>query len=183
MTQREVGAAIGRTGSWVSLVELAQAPRVSVAELTRLSAAVGLKLYVNAYPAGRRPLDAPQIDLLNAFNARLHPGWRRELEKVMPRESDLRAVDELLTRGPCTVAVEAITRFADVQAQVRSARAKQRDLGATRLILLVKGTHSNRRMLRDVGPLVRNEFPIATRAAMLALAAGSDPGGDCLIAM
>jgi transcriptional regulator with XRE-family HTH domain len=181
MTQREVGAAIGRTGAWVSLIELAKAPRVSVAELAVVSAAVGLKLYVNAFPAWRRPLDAPQLDLLRTFNDRIHPGWRRELEKVMPREGDLRAVDELISLGSCSVAVEAITRFADVQAQVRAARAKQRDLRATRLALLVKASHANRRLLHEAGPLIHGEFPIPTRGALRALAAGVDPGGDCLI--
>lgn len=183
MTQRQAGAAVGRSGSWISLVEAARAPRISVAELTVVAAAVGLRLYVNAYPAGRRPLDAPQLDLLAAFNARIHPSWHRELEKVMPLEGDLRAVDELLTSTNCSLAVEAITRFADVQAQVRSARAKQRDVGATRLVLVVKGSHANRRLLRDAGLVLRDEFPIGAREGLRALADGRDPGADCLIAI
>jgi len=183
MTQRQVGAAVGRSASRISRIEAGKVPGVSVPELMRIAAAVGLKLYVNAYPGGRRPLDAPQLALMNAFNSRLHQSWRRELEKVVPLPGDLRAADELISIETCSAAVEAITRFADVQAQVRSARAKQRDLGADRLILLVKGSHANRRMLREAGVIIREEFPIGTRDALRALEAGEDPGGDCLIIM
>lgn len=183
MTQRQVGAAIGRSGAWVSLLELGKAPGVSLAEFAVAFAAVGMKLYVNAYPGGRRPLDTPQIELLTELNTRIHDDWRRELEKVMPKEGDLRAVDELLTLGDCSVAVEAISRLVEVNAHLRSGRAKQRDLGATRLALLVKGTRANRRMLREAWPLLREELPITTRAALRALAAGVDPGGDCLIVL
>ena len=122
MTQRSVGRAIGRSGSWVSRVEGGKVRGVSARQLTATAAAVGMRLYVSLYPAGRRPLDAPQLALLNTFNRRISPSWRREIEAVMPREGDLRAVDELISNGTCRCAVEAITRFASVEAQVRSAR-------------------------------------------------------------
>jgi hypothetical protein len=154
---------------------------VSLAELAVISAAVGMKLYVNTYPAGRRPLDAPQLALLSRLNRRLHPGWRREIEKVMPVAGDLRAVDELITIRDCAIAVEAITRVADVQAQLRAARAKVRDLGATRLAFLVANSRANRRVLSEAGHILEEQFPIGTRAALRALASGGDPGGDCLI--
>ncbi len=181
MTQLETGRAIGRSASWISRVEAGRVPGVSFAETAMIAAAVGMKLAVNLYPAGRRPLDAPQLALLNAFNARLGDAWHRQLEKVMPREGDLRAVDELIWTDTCSCAVEALTRLSDWQGQVRPARAKQRDLGATRLILIVLGSHANRRMLHELGPFVEQDFPIGTRAALRALAAGEDPGGDCLI--
>ena len=149
----------------------------------RHAAAVGLKLYANAYPAGRRPLDAPQLALLEEFNRRLHPGWTRQLEVVVPLPGDLRAADELIRMHECSCTVEAITRLADVQAQVRSAHAKQRDLHADRLIFVVRGSHANRRVIRAVGPIVRELFPIDGRTAMRALAAGRDPGGDSLVVL
>jgi transcriptional regulator with XRE-family HTH domain len=181
MTQLQTGRLIGRSASWISRVEAGKVPGVSVTELVLIGAAVGMKLSVGLYPAGRRPLDGPQLALLTAFNARIAPEWRRELEKVMPREGDLRAVDELISTDTCSCAVEALTRIIDWQGQLRPARAKQRDLGATRLILVILGSHANRRMLHELGPIVDQEFPVATREAMRALAAGQDPGGDCLI--
>ena len=182
-TQRRTGRAIGRSGSWISRVEAGRVPGVSLAELTLIAAAVGMKLSANLFPAGRRPLDAPQLALLNRFNARIGPQWHRELDRVMPLAGDLRAVDEVISTGSCSCAVEAITRLVDWQAQLRPARAKQRDLGAARLILLIQGSHANRRMLHELGPLVPDDFPIGTRHALRSLAAGEDPGGDCLVVL
>ncbi len=181
MTQRRVGALVGRSASCVSRIEAGKVPGVSVRELAMVSAAVGLKLYMNAYPGGRRPLDAPQLQLLQRFRTRIHRSWGWELEKVVPREGDLRAADAFLSQPGCTCAVEAITRLAEVQGHVRPARAKQRDLGATRLILLVAATRANRRILHESAGLLREAFPVSTRVALRRLSLGQDPGGDCLI--
>jgi transcriptional regulator with XRE-family HTH domain len=181
LTQREVGRLVGRSASWVSRIEGGRVRGVSIPQLMAVAAAVGMRLYANLYPAGRRLLDTPQLALLGDLNKRLSPIWRREMEKVMPREGDLRAIDELIDNGTVRCAIEAITRFASVEAQVRSAHAKRRDIGARRLILLVRGSHANRRMIHEAGPILQAEFPISTRQALAALAAGEDPGGDCLI--
>jgi transcriptional regulator with XRE-family HTH domain len=180
-TQREIGAQVRRSASHISRMERGKVPRLSVLELTRIAAAVGLRVAVNAYPGVRRPLDAPQLKLLDAFNRRIHSSWTRTIEAVMPIHGDMRAVDELIRNVSVSCAVEAITRFADNQGQVRDARVKQRDIGADRLILLLKATHANRRLVRDALPVLADSFPISTRAALRALAAGEDPGGDCLI--
>lgn len=181
MTQARVGRAIGRSASWISLIEGGKVPGVAVSELMLVGAAVGLKLHVATFPAWRRPLDAPQLGLLNDFNDRLHPRWKREIEKALPREGDLRAADELISADGCSCVVEAITRLADVQAQVRAARLKVRELGADRLILLIRGTRANRRMLREAGHVLIDSFPIPTREALRALGGGRDPGGDCIV--
>jgi hypothetical protein len=147
----------------------------------RHGAAVGLKLYVKAFPLGRRLLDDVQLGMINGFNIRIHRSWERTLEAVVPIPGDLRAADELIRNEVCSCAIEAIARLADVQAQVRAAQAKRRDLGADRLILLVKATHANRRAIRDAGSMLLEAFPVHTRAAMRALSEGRDPGGDALI--
>lgn len=180
-TQRQVGLGIHRSASWVSRLEAGKVKTISVVELARVSAAVGLKLHVTTFPAGRRPLDAPQLALLESFNQGLHPSWRRRMEVPMPIPGDHRAIDEVIRTDTCACAVEAYTRLADGERQVRSARTKQRDVGADRLILLVRGSRANRRLLHELGPLILEEFPVGTRRAMKALAAGRDPGGDCLI--
>ncbi len=181
MTQRQVGAAVGHCASWVSRVERGTIPGAAVSDLMSMAASVGLNLSLKTFPSGRRPLDAAQIALLERFNRRIVSGWHRQLEKVMPIEGDLRAIDELIWTDSCSCAVEAITRLADLQGQVRPARLKQRDVKATRLILLVADTHANRRMLQEVGPALANDFPVSPRRALRALADGRDPGGDCLI--
>lgn len=182
-TQREVGAAAGRSASYISRVERGRVRRVRLPDLVVIAAAVGLKLYVKTYPGGRRPVDAAQLGLLAEFNQRLHPRWQRRIEAVIPMPGDIRAVDELICTEVCSCATEAVTRLADVQAQVRAARVKQRDIGADRLIMLIRGSHANRRMLHEAGPVLLESFPIGTRQALRSLAAGRDPGGDCLIVM
>jgi transcriptional regulator with XRE-family HTH domain len=181
MTQRQVGHAIGRSASRISRIEAAKVSNISVLEWSKIAAAAGLKLHVTTYPTGRRPLDAPQLALLGDLNGRLHASWRRQLEATIPLPGDLRAVDELIRTDACSCAVEAFTRLADLQRQVRSSRTKQRDIGADRLILLVRASRANRRMLHEAEPFLQDGFPIGTRAALHALAAGKDPGGDCLI--
>jgi transcriptional regulator with XRE-family HTH domain len=181
MTQTQVAAKIGSSASTVCRVEHGSVKTLSVPNLSRHAAAVGLKLYANLYPAGRRPLDAPQLGIMATFNARLHAIWKRQVEVPVPLPGDLRAVDEVISKPGCRCAVEIVTRFADVQGQTRGFRAKQRDIGADRLIVVVKGSRANRRMLHEVGPALRDAFPIGTREAMAALAAGQDPGGDCLV--
>lgn len=183
MTQTQVGRAVGCAASTVSRIEHGLVRSLTLSLLMQLAAAVGLKAWVKTFPLGRRPLDAPQLGVLEAFNARLHAGWRRELEVVVQIAGDLRAADEVIRKDGCSCAVEAVTRFADVQAQVRGAKAKCRDLGCDRLIMVVRGSHANRRMIRDAGPLLREALPIGTRQAMAALSAGRDPGGDCLIVL
>jgi len=180
-TQRQVGRAIRRSASRISRIEHGLVPRLSVTELAMVAAAVGMKLYMRLYPGGRRPLDAPQLALLAAFNARLHPAWRRQLEVPMPISGDLRAVDELIRTDGCSCAVEAYTRLVDIGRQLRLSRAKQRDLKADRLIWVVRGSHANRRLLHEAGPLLVQELPMTTRPALRALGAGADPGADSLI--
>ena len=183
MTQRQAGRAIGRSASWVSRMEAGRLPQLSITTLAKVAAAVGLKLSVAAYPTGRRPLDAAQLALLASLNERLHPTWQRRIEVPIPIQGDLRAVDQVIRTDGRSCAIEAFTRLSDLQLQVRRSRAKQRDIGADRLILLVRGSRANRQMLHELGPFLRDEFPVTTRAAMRALAAGRDPGEDCLIVL
>jgi transcriptional regulator with XRE-family HTH domain len=181
MTQGRVGGMLRVSGAHVSRIEHGKVTSASVSYLMRHAAAVGLRLYTRTFPAGRRILDGPQLDLLNAFNRRLHASWRRELEVPVPIAGDYRAADEVIRIPTCSCAVEAITRFADFQAQSRAAHVKARDLGVDRLILVVKGSHANRRALREASRVARDAFPVGTREALRALAAGRDPGGDAFL--
>jgi hypothetical protein len=78
--------------------------------------------------------------------------------------------------------VEAETRLNDLQATERRARGKQRDLGLDRLILLVADTRHNRAVL-EAHPELFERYPISTRACLLALRDGRDPGGDAIVVL
>jgi transcriptional regulator with XRE-family HTH domain len=182
-TQAEVGRRLGVSASQVSRVERAASSGASLLAVHRHAAVLGLQLSVRLYPGGRRVLDAPQLGLLGRLRERTEPAWRWELELPVPLSRDLRAADARLTRGDITIVVEAITRLSDVQAQVRAAQLKARDIGATRLLLLVSATRANRAALRESLPVVQAAFQTGTRRLLAVLAAGDDPGGDCLIVL
>lgn len=180
-TQQAVGRAIGTSKCRVSLVERGLARGVQLRLLARHASAVGLKLYVRAYPSSRRPLDAPQLALLAELRARSHPGWRWDTEVPIPIPGDLRAVDARASLPGCVVACELWTRLADWQAQSRSARLKQRDLAAHRLLIVLRDSRANRDALRAADPTSMTAFPVAPRVALRSLAEGRDPGGDAVV--
>jgi hypothetical protein len=141
---------------------------------------LGHKLVVNTYPTGEPIRDEGQARLLARFNARLSPLWRRATEAPMPASNDLRAWDELL-RGPVRIGVEAETRPSDLQAIARAMHLKLRDSGVDRMVLVVSSSARNRHLVRTHVGLVRQLFPLDTRATLAALADGRDPGANGLV--
>jgi len=179
--QRSVGRALGVSAAWVCRAERGYCRGIPIALLARWAAVVGLSLRVSLYPLGSPIRDAPQLALIGRLQRRLHPTWRVRAEAPVRVAGDLRAADLLLTRPGCSVVIEAVTRLTDVQAQLRAANLKQRDLGATRVILLLSDTQLNRFAIRAAAGVLEAEFPLRTRAAMAALGAGRDPGGNALV--
>lgn len=181
MTQRDVADRVGRSPSHVSRVEHGLIRGLTFAQLYRHASVVGLKPFLNLYPSIARPLDRAQLSLFTRFRERIGRWWSVALEVPMPIAGDLRAADAVISRPGLRIVVEVITRLADFQAQVRSAHRKVRDLNADRLILVVAGTDTNRRALRDAGAAVDDAFPIGTKAALARLSRGEDPGGDAIV--
>lgn len=181
MTQTQVARRIGTSTARISRFENGHVADVSTTRLFRLAAAVGMRAWLRAVPVGRRLLDEPQLNLLGRLRDRVHGSWGWQLEVPVPRPNDLRAADAVLSAAGCRIVVEAITRLADYQAQLRACQLKARDLAADRLILLVNATTANREAVRGAGPMLAAALPVGTRAALVALAAGRDPGGDALI--
>ena len=180
-TQADIGAAIGVSASEISRREHGDAPNVSARSLSEQAAAVGLRLVITTYPAGGGVRDAAQLKYIHRFLDRVSDRFLRELEAVIPLPGDLRAVDVVLRSAGCLIAVEVITRLGDVQAQIRFARNKARDIGATRLVLAVAGTHANRRVLDEARSALNGAWDLDTRRAMATLAAGRQPDHDALI--
>ena len=182
-TQKEIGSAIGITAPEVSRRELGRTRRLTGEKLAVHAAAVGLKLVVKLYPVGGGIRDAAQARYVAAFVARVGRPWRVKLEAPIPLAGDLRAVDVLLVSESARIAVEVITRLADLQAQVRAAQLKARDIGATRLILVIVGTHANRRALASARATLVPALDLDSRRLMADLAAGREPGRDGVIVL
>ncbi|HET7685902.1 MAG TPA: hypothetical protein VFM19_05845 [Candidatus Limnocylindria bacterium] len=180
-SQTDVGDAVGLSASEISRREHGNAPSMSVLSLSEHAAAVGLRLNIGLFPVGGGVRDAAQLKYVHRFLARVSDRFMRELEATIPIAGDLRAVDVVLRSAGCLIAVEVITRLADVQAQVRAAQLKARDIGATRLILVVAGTHANRRALDEARRALTGAWDLDTRRVMAALAAGRQPDHDAII--
>ena len=183
LTLRELSAVIGVSKSEISRRELGKSRRLTGEKLAIHAAAVGLRLSISLWPVGGGVRDAAQARYIAAFVARVGRAWRVTLEAVVPNPGDLRAADVLLQLGALRVVVEVITRLADLQAQVRAAQVKARDLGATRLILVIAATHANRNALAATRTTLVDAFDLDTRRVMAELAAGRDPGRDAIVVL
>ena len=183
ISQSALGASIGVSQNEISRRELGRSRRLVSESLAVHAAAVGLKLSIKLWPVGGGIRDAAQARYIAMFVARVGRLWQVTLEAPIEIAGDLRAVDVVLARGEVRIAVEVLTRIADLQAQVRSAQLKARDLGATRVVLVVAGTHANRRELGAVGSTLISAFDLDTRRLLSDLAAGRDPGRDGIVVL
>jgi transcriptional regulator with XRE-family HTH domain len=180
---RDVGAAIGKSESWVSRVERGKLADVSYVDLSVLAAAAGRKMWTTMYPAERAIRDAPQLRLLRRFRGRVGEGWRWRYEVILPDRLDQRAADAVIERGSTTVMVEAFTRLSDGQSQLRAVKVKARDLGVPRIVIVLQASMVNRRAVADAAQVVASDFPLGTRSVLAALAAGRDPGANGVVVL
>ena len=183
LTLTQLGIAIGVSASEICRRELGRTPRLNGEKLAVHAAAVGLRLSVKLYPLGGGVRDAAQARYVATFVARVGRPWSVTLEAPIPIPGDLRAADVLLTRGSVRIAVEVITRLADLQAQIRAGQLKSRDIGATRLIIVAAGTHANRNALAATRGALAAAFDLDTRRLMADFAAGRDPGRDGIVVL
>ena len=178
---REIGHAVGRSVSWLSRIERGLVASVSIDELIVVGAAVGLKLWVTTFAAERAVRDAPQLGLLRRFRARIGDAWAWSYEVVVPVARDQRAADAVIRLGSAVVMIEAFTRIADAQAQLRAVLLKARDMGIDRVIIVAAASRTNRNALALAGEVLASDFPLGTRAVLRALAAGRDPGANGVV--
>jgi transcriptional regulator with XRE-family HTH domain len=181
LPQRSVSSAVGHHASWLSRVERGSMRSVTVEDLVVVGAAAGLKVWIAAYAAERAIVDAPQILLLRRLRGRIGEHWAWQFEVVLPAAGDQRAADAVIRRGSTTIMIEAFTRLADAQAQLRRVHVKARDLGIERVVVVVAATNANRRALASAADVLAASFPLSTRPTLAALAAGRDPGANGLV--
>jgi transcriptional regulator with XRE-family HTH domain len=181
ISQTFVGAKVGLSHTQVSKLERGLVLGASVMVLGRICRTVGLELAVRAYPGGDALRDSAQLRLLERFRSRVHPSLRWRTEVPLPHPGDKRAWDALVGGPDWTVAVEAETRLADVQALIRRLELKQRDGGIDLLTLVVADTRTNRAALVGARPSLTDALPLTSGAILRALARGVDPGGSGIV--
>lgn len=182
LTQAQVGAAIGVDRERVSVVERRRSRVMTVEQVTRQAAALGLRMSIKFYPVADPIRDVAQVRYIRTFLGRVGQSWRVHLDVPIPLPGDLRAIDIVLT-GVCVIAVEVVTRLRDIQSTIREAQLKQRDLGAARLVIVVAATHANRRAISEARAVLGPAFDLDSQRVFRALALGEDPGRDALIVL
>ncbi|MGH2382956.1 MAG: helix-turn-helix transcriptional regulator [Candidatus Limnocylindria bacterium] len=180
LSQAQLSAAAGISRTYLCRLELGRVAGVDLRVACILFAILGQRLTVKGWPVGEPLRDVGQLKLLDRFDARVPPIWRRTRESVMPIHGDLRAWDERLD-GPASIGVEAETRPNDLQAVERAMSAKKRDSRVLRMALLVSATERNSALIRANLPALRQTFPLDTRTFMASIRDGRDPGADGLV--
>jgi transcriptional regulator with XRE-family HTH domain len=173
------GAGLAQS-SW-SRMERGRARNVTLENLFRAAAAVGLAVKADIYPAGEPLRDAPQLALLERLRSRLpdHVGWATEVP--LPNAGDQRAWDALIRLPGARVGVEAETRGRDAQALQRKLTLKRRDGSVDHIILLMADTRHNRSFVVAAGTGFVKDYPVPGRIALARLESGQDPGGSSIV--
>ncbi len=180
LSVRHVARLVGVSPDTILRVERGEASAMAIDLVARVAAVLGLQLAASLHPDGDPVRDRGHLALLARMRSRLGSGAPWRVEVPIPIVGDPRSGDATAAVTGGDVLIEAETHLGDLQLVERKAAAKQRDLGAIRLVLLVADTRHNREVL-DRHPELRERFPIGARACLAALCRGADPGGDCLV--
>lgn len=181
LSQTAAGRAAGLSHATWSRLERGLASGMSVIDLARASAVVGLDLRVRVYPGGRVLRDQAHVELLERLRERLAADVRWATEVPLPNPGDRRAWDALAVVEPVRIGIEAETRAHDSQELQRRLNGKRRDGGVDHVILLLADTRHNRAFLRSAGMGFLADFPVDGTTALQRLAAGRDPGGSAVV--
>lgn len=181
VTQQAVALAGGISRSRYNRFEARRADRLTMEEIIVVGDVLGLDVSVRAFPGGSPIRDAGHVALLARFRERIGPAWHWQPEVPIPIPGDLRNVDVILSQSWIRIGVEVETRLRDLQAVEREIALKKRDAECDRMVLLLAATRANRELVRMLGDAMAVSFPVGTRRALAALAAGADPGGDALV--
>lgn len=178
---KAVGDATGLSESVVSRIERGLNARVTLFDLARLHAVVGLNLSVRSYPGGQPIRDAAHVALLADFRSGLHRSISWSTEVPLSIRGDARAWDGFLRTANWRYGVEAETAPNDCQALVRRVQQKKRDSHVDGVILILRPTRQSRALMSAALPTLLDAFPLDGDRALASLRRGHDPGGSAVI--
>jgi len=182
-SQRQAGARVGMTHTQLGRIERGEIDHLTVQQLCRACAGVGLAFHARAIPGSGLALDAGQLALLGRLRSLLPPSVTVRTEVPIPLAGDRRAWDAVLGLHPEQTPVEAEARLRDVQGLDRRCALKLRDGGMPRMVLLVADTPHNRRMLKLYREDLRVSFPLDTRVTLASLRMGRTPGASGIVVL
>lgn len=183
VSQREAGARVGISRSQWGRIETGELDQLTVDQLSRACASIGLRLHARAMPDADPALDAGQLALLDRLRRQLPGTIPMATEVPLPLPGDRRAWDGFFRIDDVAIGVEAEARIRDIQAVERRCALKRRDGGVEIVILLVADTHANRRMLALHREALRSSFPLDTRQVLGRLRSGKAPTASGIVVL
>jgi len=156
-SQEQVAAASHMSRVHYGQIENGRAPKLTLDEINRIAAVLGLTPSLRLYPAGAPVRDAGQAARLMRFLAWVAPPLFYRLEVALPgveTRLERRAWDAVLFGGHGRTAIELEMRLRDIQAVLRRIDLKRRDDPAESFLLLVADTRTNRRVLAEFASLL-----------------------------
>jgi transcriptional regulator with XRE-family HTH domain len=184
LSQAHVAAACRMSRNHYGKVERGQSRFLTLAEVNRIAAVLGLSPSIRLYPDGPAVRDAGQATRLNGFLSLVRPPIRHRIEVPLPGVADRidqRAWDAVLYLGEERCAIELEMRLRDVQALVRRVDLKRRDDPTASFLLLVADTRSNRLVLASFAELFADLPRLRPGGVRAALAEGRLPPTGILL--
>jgi len=184
LSQAHVSGAARLSRNRYGLVENGRCPTLTLGELHRIAAVLGLSVSVRIYPAGPAVRDAAHAQGLAEFLGAVALPLTFRLEVPLPRTSErleLRAWDAMLFGGGKRTAIELEMRLRDVQAMRRRIDLKRRDDPPDGFLLLIADTRNNRRMLQEFAVLFEDLRRLRPSVVRSSLGAGEQPPSGLLL--
>jgi transcriptional regulator with XRE-family HTH domain len=178
-----VGLAGRMSASKVSRIERGLSPSVTVVDLARLHAVVGLELWARSFQGGSPIRDAGSVKVLSRLRECLHPELDWSLEVPFRALGDQRAWDAVIVGrySAWRFGVEVETAPRDVQALARRLGLKLRDGDVDGILLVLPRSKHTSAFLGEAGRLMASGFPVSGPDALRALRAGVRPRGSAIV--
>lgn len=166
-----------------SRIEAGIAPTLSLIELNRIAAVLGLETSVRIFPGGAPVRDAGHAGKLERLLGAVRRPLAYRLEVPLPASLDRwerRAWDAMLFGVGERTAIELEMRLRDVQAMRRRHELKRRDDPTEHFLLLIADTRHNRRVIEEFGDLFSDLPRLRPGVVRAALEAGHHPPSGLL---
>lgn len=165
-------------------IERGRVATLTVAEMNRIAAVLGLTSSVRLFPGGTPIRDRAHATKLAEIGAWVAPPLRYRIEVPLPASDgrwEQRAWDAMLFGAGARTAIELEMRLRDVQAVRRRIDLKRRDDTTEGFLLLVADTRLNRRVLVEFAPLFADLPRVRPGQVRASLQAGRLPPTGLLL--
>lgn len=179
VSQTIVAAASRIARSRYSDIENGKIQALTIIEASRISAVLGLDLFVRTYPGGDGLRDTGQarrlMRLLQHVRSPLHYRTDVPLARRPDAPTEHRAWDAVIYGHGRRTAAELEMRVRDAQAMTRRHSMKRRDDPVDAFLLVLADTRSNRRVYREYADLWPDLPRLRTSAVFRTLESGRHP--------